>query len=105
MFGAVLKTYYAQKNGIDPKDLFVVSIIPCTAKKFECRRPEENAFDFTDVDVSLTTRELAKMIKGAGLKFTDLKDEEFDDPFETGSGAGAIFGATGGVMELSLIHI
>lgn len=102
MFGAVLKTYYAQKNGIDPKDLFVISVIPCTAKKFECTREEENAFDFADVDVSLTTRELAKMIKGAGLKFVDLKDEDFDDPFETATGAGAIFGATGGVMEAAL---
>lgn len=102
MFGAILKTYYAQKNGIDPKDLFVVSIIPCTAKKFECTREEENAFDFSDVDVSLTTRELAKMIKGAGLNFTDLKDGKFDDPFENATGAGAIFGATGGVMEAAL---
>lgn len=102
MFGAVLKTYYAQKLGIDPKDLFVVSVIPCTAKKFECTREEENAFDFKDVDVSLTTRELSKMIKGAGLKFTDLKDEKFDNPFEVATGAGAIFGATGGVMEAAL---
>lgn len=102
MFGAVLKTYYAQKLGIDPNDLFVVSVIPCTAKKFECTRDEQNAFDFNDVDVSLTTRELSKMIKGAGLKFTDLRDEAFDDPFETATGAGAIFGATGGVMEAAL---
>lgn len=102
MFGAVIKSYYAQKNGIDPDDLFVVSVIPCTAKKFECTRGEENAFDFADVDVSLTTRELSKMIKGAGLKFTDLDDEEFDNPFETATGAGAIFGATGGVMEAAL---
>lgn len=102
MFGAVLKNYYAQKNGIDPKDLFVVSIIPCTAKKFECTREEESAFDFADVDVSLTTRELSKMIKGAGLKFTDLDDEKFDNPFEVATGAGAIFGATGGVMEAAL---
>ena len=102
MFGALLKTYYAQKKGIDPKDLFVVSVIPCTAKKFECTRPEQNAFDFRDVDVALTTRELAKMIKGAGIKFTELKDEAFDDPFENATGAGAIFGATGGVMEAAL---
>lgn len=102
MFGAVIKNYYAQKNGIDPKDLFVVSVIPCTAKKFECTREEENAFDFADVDVSLTTRELSKMIKGAGLKFTELSDERFDNPFETATGAGAIFGATGGVMEAAL---
>ena len=99
MFGAVLKTYYAQKNGINPDDLFVVSVIPCTAKKFECTREEEHAFDFVDVDVALTTRELGKMIKSAG---TSLKDEPFDDPFETATGAGAIFGATGGVMEAAL---
>lgn len=102
MFGAILKTYYAKKHGINPEDLFVISIIPCTAKKFECTREEENAFDFADVDVSLTTRELARMIKGAGIKFEDLEDEKFDDPFETASGAGAIFGATGGVMEAAL---
>lgn len=102
MFGAVLKSYYAHKEGINPKDMYVVSIIPCTAKKFECTREEENTFNFSDVDVSLTTRELAKMIKGAGLKFNDLPYEEFDNPFGIASGAGAIFGATGGVMEAAL---
>ena len=102
MFGAVLKSYYAQKLRIAPDDLYVVSVIPCTAKKFECTRPEENTFDFSDVDVSITTRELAKMIKGAGIKFTDLADESFDNPFDIASGAGAIFGATGGVMEAAL---
>lgn len=102
MFGAILKSYYAHKNGIDPKDMFVVSVIPCTAKKFECTRSEENTFSFSDVDVSLTTRELAKMIKGAGLIFNDLPNEKFDDPFGMASGAGAIFGATGGVMEAAL---
>lgn len=102
MFGAMLKSYYAHKMGIDPKKLYVVSVIPCTAKKFECTRSEENTFNFRDVDVSLTTRELAKMIKGAGLKFTELPKEKFDDPFETASGAGTIFGATGGVMEAAL---
>lgn len=102
MFGAVLKSYYAHKIGIDPKKLYVVSVIPCTAKKFECTRSEENTFNFRDVDVSLTTRELAKMIKGAGMKFADLPKEKFDDPFETASGAGTIFGATGGVMEAAL---
>jgi NADP-reducing hydrogenase subunit HndD len=102
MFGALLKTYYSQKTGIDAKDLFVVSVIPCTAKKFEITRPGEKAFEYQDVDVSLTTRELAKMIKGAGIKFTDLKDKKFDNPFELASGAGAIFGATGGVMEAAL---
>ena len=102
MSGAVLKSYYAQKLRIDPNDLFVVSVIPCTAKKFECKRPEENTFDFSDVDVSLTTRELAKMIQGAGIKFTDLENGSFDNPFEIATGAGAIFGATGGVMEAAL---
>ena len=103
MFGAILKSYYAEKNNIDPKDIFVVSVIPCTAKKFEVGREQVNKTgDFQDVDVSLTTRELAKMIKGAGLKFVDLADEEFDNPFETASGGGAIFGATGGVMEAAL---
>ena len=102
MFGAVLKTYYAKKNGIKPEDLFVISVIPCTAKKFECTRSEENAYDFSDVDVSLTTRELGEMIKRAGIRFTDLEDERFDDPFEIATGAGAIFGATGGVMEAAL---
>lgn len=102
MFGAVLKSYYAHKMGIDPKKLYVVSVIPCTAKKFECTRSEENTFNFRDVDVSLTTRELAKMIKGAGMKFADLPKEKFDAPFETASGAGTIFGATGGVMEAAL---
>lgn len=102
MFGALLKSYYCQKNGIDPKDLFVVSVIPCTAKKFEVTREEQQTFYFQDVDVALTTRELAKMIKGAGIKFTDMKDEEFDQPFETATGGAAIFGATGGVMEAAL---
>ena len=102
MFGAVLKTYYCQKYGINPKDLFVVSVIPCTAKKFEISREEQKTFDFQDVDVALTTRELAKMIWGAGIKFADLKEEDFDAPFDTGSGAGTIFGTTGGVMEAAL---
>ena len=102
MFGAILKSYYAQKNGLDPKDMYVVSVIPCTAKKFECKREEQKTFEFQDVDAAITTRELSKMIKGAGLKFVDLEDERFDDPFETATGAGAIFGATGGVMEAAL---
>ncbi len=102
MFGAVLKSYYCEKNGIDPKNLFVVSVIPCTSKKFEVTRPEQRSQDFDDVDVALTTRELAKMIKEAGIDFTALADEKFDDPFETASGGGAIFGATGGVMEAAL---
>ncbi len=102
MFGAVLKSYYCEKNGIDPKDLFVVSVIPCTAKKFEVTREEQRTGDFDDVDVALTTRELARMIKNSAIKFTDLEDEKWDDPFETASGGGAIFGATGGVMEAAL---
>ncbi|MCD8239236.1 MAG: [FeFe] hydrogenase, group A [Clostridiales bacterium] len=102
MFGAVIKSYYAQKNGLDPDDIFVVSVIPCTAKKFEITRKEQNTMGHQDVDVSLTTRELAKMIKGAGIVFRDIEDEDFDDPFETASGGGVIFGATGGVMEAAL---
>lgn len=102
MFGAVLKSYYCQKFGFNPDDLFVVSVIPCTAKKFEIQRKEQRYMDIQDVDVALTTRELAKMIKGAGLKFTELKDDKFDSPMGVGSGAGAIFGATGGVMEAAL---
>ncbi len=102
MFGAVIKSYYAQKNGLDPDDIFVVSVIPCTAKKFEIARKEQNTMGHQDVDVSLTTRELAKMIKGAGIVFRDIEDEAFDDPFEIASGGGVIFGATGGVMEAAL---
>ena len=102
MFGALLKSYYCQKNHIDPKDLFVVSVIPCTAKKFEVSRPELSSRGIPDVDVALTTRELSRMIKGAGISFKDLKGEEFDDPFAIASGAGKIFGATGGVMEAAL---
>ena len=98
MFGALVKSYYAEKAGIDPKDIFVVSIMPCTAKKFEINR-EEMA---NDVDVSLTTRELAKMIKSAGIEFVQLPDEECDPVFGVASGAGHIFGATGGVMEAAL---
>lgn len=102
MFGAMIKTYYAEKMGIDPKDIFVVSIMPCTAKKFEVKRPEMNAAGVPDVDVSLTTRELAAMIKRAGIVFNQLPDEECDPVFGIASGAGHIFGATGGVMEAAL---
>ena len=102
MFGALVKTYYAEKMGIDPKDLFVVSIMPCTAKKFECTRDNEAAAGVPDVDVSLTTRELANMIKRSGIRFTDLPDEDFDPMLGVASGAGHIFGATGGVMEAAL---
>ena len=98
MFGALLKTYYCEKNDIDPENLFVVSVIPCTAKKYEVGRPEFHK----DVDVALTTRELARMIKTAGIKFTELPEEQFDEPFRIATGGGAIFGATGGVMEAAL---
>lgn len=102
MFGAVLKSYYCQKNNIDPRDLYVVSVIPCTAKKFEVSREELSRQGIPDVDVALTTRELSRMIKGAGITFTALPDSEFDNPFAMASGAGTIFGATGGVMEAAL---
>ncbi|MBO6158672.1 MAG: iron hydrogenase small subunit [Firmicutes bacterium] len=99
MTGAVIKTYYAEKMGIDPKDIFSVSVMPCTAKKFEVGRDDQAASGYPDVDVALTTRELSKMIMRAGLKFTALHDEEFDDPLGDDTGAAVIFGATGGVME------
>ena len=102
MFGAMYKTYYAQKMGLDPKDIFFVSAIPCTAKKFEVNRPDQSAAGVPDVDAAITTRELGKMIKQAGIDFVAMDDEKFDDPFDIGSGAGVIFGATGGVMEAAL---
>ena len=102
MFGAIAKTYYAEKAGIDPKDIFVVSIMPCTAKKFEGQRPELGRDGVPDIDVSLTTRELANMIKRAGIEFTALPDEDADPVFGIASGAGHIFGVTGGVMEAAL---
>ena len=102
MAGAVIKTYYASKMGIDPKDIVCVSVMPCTAKKFEIGRPDQSAAGVPDVDVALTTRELAKMIDRAGLKFTMLPDEEFDSPLGEDTGAAVIFGATGGVMEAAL---
>ncbi len=102
MLGAMAKTYYAEKIGKDPKDIIVVSVMPCTAKKFECQREDENAAGVPDVDYVLTTRELARMIRRAGLKFTALPDEDFDNPLGLSSGAGDIFGATGGVMEAAL---
>ncbi|MEG0892991.1 MAG: NADH-dependent [FeFe] hydrogenase, group A6 [Oscillospiraceae bacterium] len=102
MFGALAKTYYADKAGIDPKDIYVVSIMPCTAKKFECGRDNQSASGYPDIDVSLTTRELASMIKRAGIVFEDLADEKFDPVFGVASGAAHIFGATGGVMEAAL---
>ena len=102
MFGAIAKSYYAEKMGIDPKDIVSVSVMPCTAKKFEIGRPDEDATGYPDVDYSMTTRELARMIKKLGIRFRDLPDEEFDVPLGIGTGAAVIFGATGGVMEAAL---
>lgn len=116
MFGAIAKTYYAEKMGLDPKNIVVVSVMPCTAKKYEAQRPEMNsAFkywkeklelkendSFPDVDYVLTTRELARMCKEAGINFVKLPEEEFDNPLGISTGAGVIFGATGGVMEAAL---
>lgn len=102
MFGALAKTYYAENNGIDPKDIYVVSIMPCTAKKYECQRAEMNASGFQDVDAVLTTRELAKMMKQVGIDFPNLESGKFDEPLGIATGAGVIFGNTGGVMEAAL---
>lgn len=102
MFGALAKTWYAEKKGIDPKDIFVVGVMPCTAKKFETKREYESASGYPDVDVAITTRELARMIDRAGIYLPKLPDEEFDAPLGTSTGAGVIFGATGGVMEAAL---
>ena len=102
MFGAVIKSYFAEKNNIDPKKIVVVSVMPCVAKKFECDRPEMANGALRDVDYVITTRELAKMIKEAGIIFKNLPDEKFDAPFGEASGAAHIFGATGGVMEAAL---
>lgn len=102
MFGAIAKTYYAQKLGIDPKNMVSVSIMPCTAKKFELGREDENAAGVPDVDYSLTVRELGRLIDRVGLNFLSLPDEKFDDPLGISTGAAVIFGATGGVMEAAL---
>ena len=102
MCGATIKTYWAQKEGIDPKNIYVVGIMPCTAKKFERTREHESASGYPDIDAVLTTRELAKMIKTSGLLFNELPDGTFDDPLGEFTGAGVIFGATGGVMEAAL---
>ena len=102
MFGALIKTWYAQKDGLDPSEICSVSIMPCTAKKFECQRSEMRDSGYQDVDFALTVQELAKMIQAAGIRFADLPETPFDDPFGLGSGAGLIFGATGGVMEAAL---
>jgi len=102
MFGSVAKTYFAEKNDIDTKKLVSVSIMPCTAKKFELRRDHQSAAGVPDVDYSLTTRELARLIKRAGIRFNDLPDEKFDNPLGSSTGAAVIFGTTGGVMEAAL---
>lgn len=102
MFGAVVKTYYAEKKGIDPKDIVCVAGMPCAAKKFEANRPEMRGSGYQDVDAGLTTRELGHMIKQSGLKFDDLEESEFDSHMGESTGAGVIFGATGGVMEAAL---
>ena len=103
MFGAILKTYYAEKNGIDPKNIFVVSVMPCTAKKYEAQREELKTDGLADVDAVLTTRELGRLIRRAGIMWSRLPEEEFDnDVVGEYSGAGVIFGASGGVMEAAL---
>jgi NADH-quinone oxidoreductase subunit G/[NiFe] hydrogenase diaphorase moiety small subunit len=102
MFGALIKTYYAKKQGIDPADIVSVSLMPCSAKKFEANRPEMRASGYKDVDYGLTTREMAQMIKEAGIDLTHLPKSHFDLPFGDASGAGLIFGATGGVMEAAI---
>lgn len=116
MFGAIAKTYYAEKTGTDPRNIVVVSVMPCTAKKYECKRPEmDGAFNywkeklqlqdaerFYDVDAVLTTRELARMFKESGVDFVHLPEEQFDNPLGESTGAAVIFGATGGVMEAAL---
>ena len=102
MFGAVIKTYYAKLHNLDPKDIVTVALMPCSAKKFECNRPEMADSGFKDVDYGLTTRELAKMFSEAGIDLPNLPKSDFDDPFGTATGSGVIFGATGGVMEAAL---
>ena len=102
MEGAVIKSYFAEKNGIDPHDIVTVSVMPCTAKKYECKRPEMGHDGMSDVDIVITTRELARMIKLAGINFAALPDEDFDDMLGDSTGAAVIFGVTGGVMEAAL---
>ncbi len=102
MTGAMIKTYWAEKNGIDPKNIVSVSVMPCTAKKFEIGREDQSAAGVPDVDISITTRELVKMINKAGIRFNDLEDAKFESPMGSGTGAAVIFGATGGVMEAAL---
>jgi len=102
MFGALIKTFYAQHQKIDPNDIVSVALMPCAAKKFECNRPEMTDSGFKDVDYGLTTRELAQMIKESGIHLPEMPQTHFDDPFGDASGAGLIFGVTGGVMEAAI---
>ena len=102
MTGAMIKSYYAEKEGLDPKNIVNVSVMPCTAKKFECGRDDEDGAGVPDIDIVITTRELARMIKRAGINFTALPDEEYDLPLGEDTGAAVIFGTTGGVMEAAL---
>ncbi len=102
MFGALIKSYYAEKMGIDPSTIYVVSVMPCIAKKFERTRDDMSGAGYEDVDAVITTRELARMIKQAHIEFTGLEDSGFDDPMGEATGAAAIFGTTGGVMEAAL---
>ncbi len=102
MFGAVIKTYYAKLRKIDPASIVTVALMPCAAKKFECNRPEMVSSGYKDVDYGLTTREMAQMIKEAGIDLPSLPKSDFDDPFGTATGSGVIFGATGGVMEAAI---
>jgi iron-only hydrogenase group A len=102
MFGALIKTYYAEINKIEPKDIITVALMPCSAKKFECNRPEMCSSGYKDIDYGLTTRELAKMIREAGIELPKMPKSDFDDPFGTATGSGVIFGTSGGVMEAAL---
>jgi NADH-quinone oxidoreductase subunit G/[NiFe] hydrogenase diaphorase moiety small subunit len=102
MFGTLIKTYYAALNQIDPQNIVTVALMPCSAKKFECNRPEMCDSGYKDIDYGLTTRELAKMIREAGIDLPEMPKSDFDDPFGTATGSGVIFGATGGVMEAAL---
>ncbi len=102
MFGALIKTYYAELNGIKPENIVSVALMPCSAKKFECNRPEMSDSGFKDVDYGLTTRELGKMIREAGIDLKQMPKSDFDDPFGTATGSGVVFGATGGVMEAAI---
>ncbi len=102
MFGAIAKSYYAEKIGVDPKDLVVVSVMPCLAKKYEANRPEFTHNGVQDVDLVISTRELIKMLKEAGISLKNMPDEDFDNPLGESTGASVIFGASGGVLEAAL---